>query len=264
MLMRSRLFRLSVYLIFGFLVAPILFVVVASFSGSGVLAFPPQDLSLRWYRELWGDRRWIDAAWTSLQLAWWSTLFSLVLGIMGAFAVAWRRPWKGRGVLSAVLLLPLAFPFTATGVALMLTLRQWGLLGTFTGFFIVHALVTLPYTFRAVLGSIRGLNPTYYEAALMHGANEWRAFWKVTVPLLRPGVMAGFIFAFLLSFDETTISMLLVGPFITTLPVEMFNQVVESVNPVVAAVSSIQIFVVAVLLLVVDRLFGLKVFTETH
>lgn len=98
----------------------------------------------------------------------------------------------------------------------------------------------------------------------MHGATPRRAFWRITVPLLRPGIAAGFIFAFLLSFDEVAVGLLIVGPFITTLPVEIFNQVVESADPTVAAVSTIQIVVVASLLIVAQRIFGLKVFTETH
>lgn len=264
MLMQYRTFRWSVYALFVFLMAPILIVIVSSFNDSPLLAFPPEEWSLRWYRELAGSGRWLTAAWTSLQIAWWSTLTSLVIGMMAAFAVAWRRPWRGSALYANYVMLPLAFPFTATGVALLFTLRGYGMLGSFRGFLLAHILITLPYTFRAVLGTLRSLDPTFREAALMHGATPVRAFVRVVLPLLRPGIMAGFIFAFLLSFDEVAIGLLIIGPFISTLPVELFSQVIDAADPTVAAVSTIQIVVVGLLLIVAQRLFGLRVFTETH
>lgn len=264
MFMQYRAFRWSVYALFAFLMAPIIVVILASFNDSPLLIFPPEQWSFRWYRELGGSSRWLEAAWTSLQIAWWSTLTSLVIGTMAAFAVSWGRPWRGSTLYANYVMLPLAFPFTATGVALLFTLRGYGLLGTFRGFFLAHVLITLPYTFRAVLGTLRSLDPTFREAALMHGATPLRAFWRVTLPLIRPGIMAGFIFAFLLSFDEVAIGLLIIGPFISTLPVELFSQVVDSADPTVAAVSTVQIVVVGLLLVVTQRLFGLRVFTETH
>ncbi len=264
MFMHYWVFRWTVYALFVFLIAPIAVVVVASFNDSPLLIFPPENWSMRWYREMASSPRWLTAAWTSFQIALWSTVASLTLGTMAAIAVAWRKPWPGNAAYSNFVMLPLAFPFTATAVALLFTLRGYGMLGSFRGFFLAHVLITLPYTFRAVLGTLRSLDPTYGEAALMHGATPRRAFWRITIPLLRPGIAAGFIFAFLLSFDEVAVGLLIVGPFITTLPVEMFNQVVESADPTVAAVSTIQIVVVASLLIVSQRIFGLKVFTETH
>lgn len=259
--MRSRAFRLLVYAVFAFLAAPIVIVVVSSFNKGGIITFPPDGWSVRWYRHLGDDPGWWRSVRTSVSLAWWSTLSSLGLGGAAAFAVARRRPWRGRGLYSGVLVLPLVFPFTATGVAIVGTLRTWKLVGEFKGLWLAHVLITLPYCFRAVLLSIRGLRPTYREAALMLGASEWKAFRKVVLPLLRPGIAAGFVFSFLLSFDETTISMLLAGPFLTTFPVKLYTQVTQSADPTIAVLATLQIAAVAVTLLVTERVFGFEVFT---
>lgn len=250
--------------VLGFMVAPIVVVIGASFSENAYLSFPPGQLSTRWYSELVHDSSWLDAAKTSLLLATTSTLISLALGTASAFAVASRRAWRGSEAYSGIMLLPLIFPFTATGVAIVATLGTWHLIGTFRGFLIAHVLVTLPYSYRAMLVSIRRLKRSYFEAALMNGANEVQAFWRVVIPTLRPGIATAGIFSFLLSFDETTISMLLPGPHITTLPVKMFATVVDGSDPTVAAVATANIAIVTILLLGTQRLFGLRLFTENY
>lgn len=260
----QRLLRWYAILVLVFLMAPIAVVIGASFNSRGFLSFPPEGLSFRWYRELAGDASWWEAGKNSVLLALFSTMISLGLGTAAAFAVASRREWRGSQLYSGVMVLPLAFPFTATGVAVVGTLQTWSLVGSFKGFLVAHILVTLPFAYRAVLVSIQSLNRSYYEAALMHGATEVQAFWRVVMPLLRPGLVSGGVFAFLMSFDETTISMLLAGPFTTTLPVKMFSSVVDSADPIVAAVSTVQVVIVGIVLLVTQRLFGLKLFTENH
>lgn len=259
----SRIFRIYVYLLFAYLAAPILVTLASSVTTTGYLTFPPPGYSLRWYGAFVQDSAWLEAARTSFVLALYSTGISLGLGGAAAFAVT-RRRWRGMGLYQTVLMLPLAFPFSAIGVAIVGVFQSWKIMGTFVSFLLAHILITLPFTYRAVLGSIRSLNPAYYEAALMHGANEWRAFWRVVVPLLRPGVAAGGIFAFIISFDEVTISMLLVGPFLNTLPVKVFSHILESGDPIVAAISSLQVMLAALVLVVSERFLGLRLFTESY
>lgn len=262
MLLRYSIFRYSVYAIFVFLLAPLAIVAFASVNSAGVLSFPPEGFTLRWYTAILEDDRWLNSTITSLEVAFLSTIGSVTLAFLSALSVTWWGRWRGSGAYSLVMILPLIFPFTATGVALVLMFRQWHLLGSFTGFVIAHTVVTIPYAFRAILVSLEEFDRSHFEASQMLGASPWRSFQTVVIPLLRPGLFAAAIFSLLISFDEATVSLLLVGPFISTLPVELYGQATESATPVVAAVATAQMVAVAVVVLVAKRFWGLKMFTQ--
>lgn len=262
MLLRYPIFRYGVYAIFVFLLAPLMIVAFASVNSAGVLSFPPEGFSLKWYGEILDDGRWLSSTVTSLEVALLSTLGSVSLGFLSALSVTWWGKWRGSGGYSFIMILPLIFPFTATGVALVLIFRQWHLLGSFTGFVIAHTVVTLPYAFKAILVSMEEFDRSHFEAGLLLGASPWRSFQKVVIPLLMPGLSAAAIFSLLISFDEATVSLLLVGPFISTLPVELYGQATESASPVVAAVATAQMVAVALVVLLARKFWGLKMFTQ--
>lgn len=262
MLLRYPVFRWFVYAIFAFLLAPLVIVLFASVNSAGVLSFPPEGFTFTWYRAILDDERWVRSAMTSLQIAFLATLWSVAMACLSALSVTWWGRWRGSGGYSLMMILPLIFPFTATGVALVMIFRDWHLLGSFEGFVIAHTVVTLPYAFKSVLVSLEEVDRSRYEAGMLLGATPLRAFRTTVVPQLTPGLSAAAIFSLLISFDEATVSLLLVGPFISTLPVELYGQATESPSPVVAAVATVQMVAVAAVVLLAKRFWGLKLFTQ--
>lgn len=262
MLLRYGSFRWVVYLLFAFLLAPLVIVVISSVNSAAVLSFPPEGLSLNWFGAILEDDRWLKSTITSLEVAILATLGSVALAFLSALSVTWWGKWRGSGAYSLVMILPLIFPFTATGVALVLIFRDWGLLGSFVGFVLAHTVVTLPYAFRAILVSLEEFDRSYFEASQLLGANTWNSFRRVVVPLIGPGVVSAAIFSALISFDEATVSLLLVGPFISTLPVELYGQATQSPSPVVAAVATAQMAGVLIVAMLAKKFFGMKAFTQ--
>lgn len=264
MLKKNLSLRIAVWGLFGFMIAPLIIVALASVNSAKSLAFPPKGFSLEWYAAILDDGRWLKSTITSLELAASATVISVLLAFAGAMSVTWWHQWRGSNGYQFLLTLPLIVPFTATGVALLLAFRQFSLLGTFTGFLLAHIVITLPFAFRAILMSMQGFDRNYFEAGMTLGANPWKSFVRIVVPLLTPGIAAGSVFAFLLSFDEATVSLLLVGPKITTLPVTIYGQASESASPVVAAVATLQILVVLFFVAIANRTFGVRMFTDVH
>lgn len=264
MLKKSLFLRISVWFLFAFMLAPLVIVAAASFNSSKSLSFPPKGFSLEWYAAILDDGRWLSSGWVSVKLAASAMIISVLLAFAGALSVTWWHKWRGSNGYQFLLTLPLIVPFTATGVALLLAFRQFSLLGSFQGFLLAHIVITLPFAFRAVLISLEGFDRNYFEAGMTLGANPVQSFARVALPLLTPGIAAGSVFAFLLSFDEATVSLLLVGPKISTLPVTLYGQASESASPVVAAVATLQILVVLVFVGIASRTFGVRLFTDVH
>jgi putative spermidine/putrescine transport system permease protein len=136
------------------------------------------------------------------------------------------------------MLSPIMFPAIVLGLALLVFYSQIGLAGTFTGLVIAHSLVTTPFVIRLVMASLAEFDPAVEEAARNLGAGWWRTFFQVTLPLIRPGVLAGTVFAFILSFDELVITLVLAGPGMATLPVRIYTFVEYSSAPTISAIST--------------------------
>ncbi len=143
------------------------------------------------------------------------------------------------------------------GLALLLVFAQIGLLASFTGLTIGHAVVAIPYVIRLMLTALNGLPPSLEEAAATLGATPRRVFWRVTLPLMRPALLAAAALAFLASFDEVTITLFLVGPRLTTLPVEVFRYVQNHADPQVSALSVVLIVLTVGVIVLVERSLGL-------
>ena len=242
---------------YGFLLAPLLVVAVLSLSSGRYLSFPPPGLSLQWFAALSGNGELLTAAWRSAVLGVLASLCALLAGVPAAFAVA-------RGLapaaVSGLLSLPLLLPTLVVGLALLLVLQPAGLLATWPGLLLGHLSVVLPFVVRLMATSFSALSPDLEEAAATLGARPLAGFLHVTLPLAAPGVIAAGALAFLLSFDETVISLFLVGPRLTTLPVVLFHYAENRADPLLAAWSVVLIVLALVVVVVVDRLAG---FTRT-
>lgn len=257
------LLRVWTAAVFLFLPAPILIVVASSFSRTGYLQFPPQALSWRWYAEFLGSEVWLRALAVSFVLALVVALVTTILSFGAALAVT-RRRFRGRGAFDLLLLSPLLFPHAAIGVALLSLLAAWGLIGRYGGILLAHAILCLPFAYRPILNSMRKLDPSLEEAAMSLGGTPLHVFRTVTLPLLRPGLVTALLFSFIISFDEVTVTIFLIGPEVVTLPTRIFAHIQESASPVVAAISSFLVAVTVVLVLALQRFVGLELFVEAE
>lgn len=260
-MLKQKWDTVGIWALLLFMPAPIIIVIAASFSHDGYIRFPPGALSLRWYAEFLGDARWLHALLVSLALAVAGAVLSTTIAFLAALAVTRQQNAFTRYFEIAVMT-PLLFPHAALGVAMLTLLMMFNAYGTFAGLLLVHCIITLPYAYRPVSVSLRKLDKEMQEASMSMGAGNWYTFRHVTLPLVRPGIITALLFSFILSFDEVTVTMFLVGPFITTLPVEIYSFIQESGTPVVAAISSVLVVVTLLLVLILERVVGLEFFIE--
>jgi putative spermidine/putrescine transport system permease protein len=243
---------LSVYL-----VAPIVVVVVAAFTAADFIMFPPSGFSLRWFEKVLREPDFVRPLWNSLRLGVVATAVSSVLALPAAIALV-RGALPGRRAIETFLLAPLTVPTIISAVGLLFFASRIGLTSSFAALLAGHVVITVPYMLRTVLGVYAGMNREVEEAAQVLGANPWRVAWHITLPGIRPGIIAGAIFSFLISFDEVAVALLLTNSETTTLPVSILSYLVYNYDPAVAAISTIQIAIVIAALLLLERLFGVK------
>lgn len=239
-----------------FLALPIAIVIPSAFSAGTALTFPPQGFSLRWFATILERPALIEACRNSALIALMATTISLVVGTLSAFTLR-RFVFPGREALMLLFLTPLVFPAIVLAVAIAMVLAPLGLVRNFWGLVVAHIVVTLPYVVRTVSATLSEIDTAWEEAALTLGATPWQGFRDITLPLLRPGLVAGGTFSLIISFDEFTISLFLVGNGMMTLPIEMYNYAEFSLDPALAAVSTLLILFTTTVVLVVERTVGL-------
>ena len=244
-------------LFIAFIAAPLLIVCVVAFTPLGYISLPTDGISLRWFAAIADNPRFIDAFWLSVRLGLVSSVIATVLAVPAALAIA-RHRFPGRDALSAFLLSPLMIPHVVLGVALLRYFSQIGINGTFASLAFAHVVVILPFALRLVLAAATGLDPAIERAAVSLGASGFTVFRRVTLPLILPGIVSGWLLAFITSFDELTVSVFVANPSTTPLPVRMFLQIQDTIDPLVAAVSALLIAGTIVVMLVLDRLVGLE------
>ena len=239
-----------------FLLAPLVVVVLASFNSADFLSFPPRGFSLRWYRALWESEVWGDSFRLSLLVTAVVTPLALIIGTLAAYALV-RYSFPGKGVITTLIMAPIVMPQIVLGIALLNYMSGLGLVGSLTGLILGHLVVTLPFTVRLVSISVHNLDPALERAAENLGATPLETFWRVTLPLLRPGIVAGAIFAAIISFGELAVTLLIAGARTTTLPLRIFNYTEYNFDPTINAVSTIFVVLALVLIIALDRLIGL-------
>jgi putative spermidine/putrescine transport system permease protein len=240
-----------------FLAAPIVIVLLVSFSDAEFVYFPPPGFTLRWYAHLMRMEGFVPSFLLSLRLALLVSGLALMLGTAASLALA-RYPFPGRQWLNTFFMSPLIFPPIITGIALLQFFSTLGIRATFFMLTVGHTLIAIPYVVRNVTASLEGLRSNVEEAARLLGANPWQTFWHITLPLIKPGLLAGGIFAFITSFDNYTISMWLKSAEETTLPLRIFFYIERIMDPSVAAVSGAMIVFSIVLVIVTEKVVGLS------
>ena len=249
-----RLFATIGYLI---LLSPALVVLIVSFSSGNYLNFPPPGFSLRWYEALFINAQLMSALGPSVVLAALVAALSLLIGAPAAYAIA-RLRFPGSGVVAGLMAAPLLLPTLVLGLALLLAFQPLRLAATWPGLILAHLLVALPFAMRIMVQAFSTVPTDVEQAAWTLGATPLRAAIRVTLPMAAPGAIAGAALAFLVSFDETVITLFLVGPRLTTLPVEMFRYAESRSDPLVAALAMALIVVALVVVLCVERLVGFQ------
>ena len=220
-----------------YLLAPIFVVIATAFGTSAYPLFPPEGLTVKWFLQFWSTPELRDALRISATLSAISTTLATIIGTFSALAlVRYRLP--GKTTISAILLSPILFPAIVLALALLIAFQRVGLTQTFTGLVAAHTLLITPFVIRLVMASLAEFDPSLEEAAQNLGAGWWRTFFRITLPLIRPGILAGAVFAFIMSFDELVVTLLLAGPELQTLPIRIFNYVQYSSDPTISAIST--------------------------
>lgn len=241
----SRLVGVATLAIVLFLIAPQLVLVIQSFTGEDYLSFPPRVFGIRWYRHILTDEVWRRAFLTSLFVAGLTTPLGLIMGASAAIGLD-RGPLRGRKLARTVLISPMVLPHIVLGLALYRVFLAVALDDTVTGFLIAHLLLVIPYVVVTVGASLQTLDPALEEAAESLGASRFKAFWYVTLPNIAPGLLAGAIFAFITSFDEFIVTYFLASRNVTV-PLQIFGSLSYQLDPSIAAVSGLTLFVTAAL-----------------
>ena len=244
--------RLYVALVLLFLVAPILAIVPLSFSSGSLLVYPVPGLSLRWYAEVLTSARWMRGLGNSLFIGTLATALAVVLGTLGALALARRRgPWAS--ALKLLALSPMIVPVILIAVASYFFLAPLALTGSYTGLVIAHTVIAVPFVVIPVLTALDLLDPNLARAAASCGATPATTFRRVTLPSIRPAMASGALFAFAASFDDVVIALFIAGAEQRTLPQEMFSGLRDSITPAMVAVATLMIVVSTALYLGVQR-----------
>jgi putative spermidine/putrescine transport system permease protein len=241
---------------YALLLAPVVVVAAVSFSSGAFLSFPPPGLSTRWYASLFGNPEIMSALVTSATLATLVAALALLVGLPAAYAIA-RLSFPGRRALADLLGAPLLLPTLVLGLALLIALQPLKLVATWPGLVLAHCTLAVPFAVRIMTTAVAAVPPELEAAARTLGASPLRAALRVTLPLSMPGVLAAAALAFLVSFDETVISLFLVGPRLTTLPVELFRYAENRTDPLVAALAMLLIAIALAVVLLVERMAGL-------
>ena len=239
-----------------FIAAPLVVVVAVSFTDKGFISLPFDGASLRWFRAILDNDQIVDAFWLSVRLALVAATLGVALAVPAALAIArYRFPW--RGALTSFFLSPMMIPAVVLGIAFLRFLSLLGLGGSFWALCATHVIIVLPYALRLALSSAVGLDRDAERAALSCGASRFTAFRRVVLPMIRTGVAGGWVLSFIQSFDELTMTIFVATPGTTTLPVAMYNQIAQTIDPLVASVSTVMIVGTVILMLVLDRMVGL-------
>ncbi|KPF69772.1 ABC transporter permease [Bosea sp. AAP35] len=239
-----------------FMLAPLLIVCVVAFTPEGYLSLPTRGPSLRWFKAIFDYPEFIRAFRDSLWLAALSSTIAIMLAVPAALAIA-RYRFPGREAITALFMSPLMVPHVVLGIAFLRFFTQIGISGTFVGLVLSHIIVVIPFALRLVLAASYGIDRRIEHAAISLGAGTATVFRRVTLPLILPGVVSGWLLAAINSFDEVTMTVFIASPATVTLPVRMFLYIQDNIDPLIAAVSACLIAMTAILLFALDRLFGL-------
>lgn len=252
--------KLIAWLVLLFLILPILVIIPLSFNAEpyftftdGMLALDPEAYSLKWYQEIWHDDKWLLAIKNSFYIGFMATLIATVLGTVAAIGLSSGQLPLQRMIM-ALLLSPMIVPLIITAAGMFFFYSQLDIAGSYLGVILAHAALGTPFVVITVNAALSGFDYSLVRASLGLGARPVYTFFKVIMPLIRPGVISGALFAFVTSFDEVIVVLFLAGPEQRTIPRQMFSGLREEINPTILAVATLLVLISALLLLTMEYL----------
>ncbi|MEF2070314.1 ABC transporter permease [Consotaella aegiceratis] len=244
-----------------FILAPIAIIFVFAVNPTPYIKFPPEGFSLMWFEAFFTSDVFMSALWLSIEIAVVSTMLATFIGSTASLAIA-RGNLPGAGLITAFVLSPLMLPAILTGLALFQAYMLLDVGRPLWGLVMGHVLVTTPYVIRTTLAVLHNFDTRLEEAATNLGADPLRVYFEVTLPLVKPGVIAGGIFAFIVSFDQFPVSLFLIAPGSETLPITLFNYLKFEMDGRIAAASVVSILLAFIVVLGLDRTVGLKSYAK--
>ena len=260
---RKFLFHGLIVLLYGFLLLPVLAVAYVSFFDSQFLSFPPPGYTLHWFSNALKQADFVSGFLTSTQVALIATVIGVTSGMLASLALVYFD-FRGKEAIKGFLLAPLLVPGIVIGTALYIFFIQiaqttgYNATRSMAGLVVAHVMLTIPWSVRLIVASLGMLDRSVEEAARNLGASAWTAFYRITLPRMRSGIVAAALFSFVISFENLEVSVLLVTPGNTTLPIAMLQYLEWNMNPTLAAASTLQILVIGLLLLISDRFVKLS------
>ena len=256
----ERLGRLALsgfaWLVVCYLALPLVIIVAISFTETQYLKFPPEGFTLAWYGQFLRDPSYLWAIWVSAAIAVGATLIALVLGVPAALAIA-RAEFPGRRALVGTFLSPLILPSIVLGAAVLQYSSAMGYARSYWAILLGHVTLVIPYVVRATIAALARFDVSLEQAARDLGASAVETFFLVTVPLIRPGIVAGAIFGVIISWINVELSIFNTTAAVMTIPVKLFNYIQYNVDPMIAAVSATTIYVAVIVVVALDLLVGI-------
>ncbi len=246
---------LAAVLVLCFLVAPMLFIVPVSFTGGSFIEWPPKGFSTKWYEAVLASDQWLRAGLRSVVVGALSAAAAIAIGLPAAITLT-RRRFFGQQAVLGFILAPMIVPHILIAVSLFFIYARLGLIGTDLGLILGHVVICLPYTVITLTAVLAGYDTRLDQAAETLGAGLWARLWLITLPLIRPGLVAAFLIAFVTSFEELTIAMFVTGGLSATLPKQLWADMLMAVSPSLAAVSTLMLAVVTVIVIVAQIVRG--------
>lgn len=236
------------WIVFFYLIFPVFIIIPLSFSSSLFLEFPPKGFSLMWYKRFFYDFQWIDATKVSFIVAVFTTIFATILGTMASVGLV-RGRFPGRNIIYTLFLSPMIMPLVVVAIALYFLFVRLHLVGTYAGLIIAHTILSIPFVVVNVTAVLQGFDRTLENAATNLGANKLQTFFRITLPLISPGIFAGALFAFITSFDEIIIAIFLSGTSAVTLQKKIWDSIRLEINPMVSSIASLLIVLSVIILI---------------
>ncbi|MGE5704943.1 MAG: ABC transporter permease [Clostridia bacterium] len=249
--------RIFVLIVMILMVAPILVIIPLSFSSEVAFHFPPESYSVKWYDNFLSNDQWMEGLWRSVVVAFFTALLSLVLGIMAALAVN-RIEFPGKKIFMNLMVAPMIIPVVVVAIAMYHSFSLYKLTNTLPGLVLAHTILAIPIVFVTIMASLKGVDRNLELAAQSLGSTPIGAFFKVTLPLIRPAMLSSALFGFITSLDEVVVSIFIAGSKTKTLPIVMWENMRTQVDPTIAAVSTMLIAGTVVILVLSQGIFKNK------
>ncbi len=258
---KNRGLALFTFLVFVFLLGPLLIISITSFEGGSILKFPPEDYSFKWYENIFQVEMFLSTFKTSIIVSIAGNILALLLGVPAAYALS-RFDFAGKGIINGIFVSPILIPGIVLGFSFLRYIVVAYDLPIYTSLFIGHTVIMLPFVIRVISSSLTNFDFSIEEAALSLGASRLGTFFSIVVPNIKSGIIAAVMIAFLESFNNVDISVYMTGPGVSTFPIQMLLYVENYFDPTVAAISVLLMIITALFMFIVERLMGLSYFTK--